>query len=168
MKNGKNEIKKRKPSAKDWAKIRALYLRGETLDFVMEQIQYLDVKRSTITEKMSREGINKKKKEIEEKTREKLCKRIEEEKIAANERHIQLFNESLDVLQTLIDQYKDELKQGKQKPRASAYNMDLIVSGISKAQKGLRVALGIDENGNLVENKQPQIFFIDGVEEEDI
>lgn len=168
MKKSKKEIEKRKPGAKDWAKIRALYLRGETLDFVMEQIPYLDVKRFTITEKMSREGINKKKKEIEEKTRAKLCKRIEEEKIEANERHIKLFNQSLDVIQTLIDQYKEELKQGKAKPRASAYNMDLIVSGITKAQKGLRVALGIDENGNLSEQKQPEVFFIEGVSEEDI
>lgn len=166
-KDKRKEVEKRKPTAKDWAKIRALYLRGETLDYVMEQIPHLDIKRSSITEKMSREGINKKKKEIEEKTRAKLCKRIEEEKIEANERHIKLFNQSLDVIQTLIDQYKDELKQGKAKPRASAYNMDLIMSGISKAQKGLRVALGIDENGNLTD-KQPDVFFIEGIKEDDI
>lgn len=160
-------IEKRKPTAKDWAKIRAMYLRGETLDYVMEQIPYLDVKRSSISEKMSREGVNKKKKEIEERTNKKLCERIEEDKILANERHIQLFNESLDVIQTLLEQYKDELTQGKAKPRASAYNMDLIMSGITKAQKGLRVALGMDEDGNL-KLEQPDILVIEGFNEKSI
>ena len=55
-------IVKRKPNSKDWAKIRAMYLRGESLDFVMEHIPELDIKRSSISEKMSREGINRKKK----------------------------------------------------------------------------------------------------------
>lgn len=160
-------IEKRKPTAKDWAKIRAMYLRGETLDYVMEQIPELDVKRSTISEKMCREGINKKKREIEERTKNKLYQRVEEDKIQANERHIQLFNESLDVIQTLLEQYKEELTQGKAKPRASAYNMDLIMSGISKAQKGLRVALGMDEEGNLQLN-QPDILVIEGFNEKSI
>lgn len=167
MKKSKSDIQKHKPTSKDWDKIRALYLQGESLDYVMEQIPDVDVKRSTISEKMSREGINKKRKEIEEKTQRKLCQRVEEEKIAANERHISLYNQSLDVIQTLLTQYTDELKQGKAKPRASAYNMDLILSGLSKAQKGLRIALGIDEDGNL-EDKQPEILVIEGVKEENI
>jgi len=167
MARKKKTTEKRKPTAKDWAKIRTLYLRGESLDYVMEQIPDVDIKRSSISEKMSREGINKKKKEIEERTQNKLCQRVEEEKIAANERHIQLFNESLDVIQTLLEQYKAELSQGKAKPRASAYNMDLIMSGISKAQKGLRVALGMDENGNL-EINQPEVLVIEGFSEKNI
>lgn len=167
MTKNKKECEKRKPTAKDWAKIRAMYLRGESLDYVMEQIPDLDIKRSSISEKMSREGINKKKREIEERTKNKLYQRIEEDKIQANERHIQLFNESLDVIQTLLEQYKAELLEGKSKPRASAYNMDLIMSGISKAQKGLRVALGMDEEGNLQLN-QPEVLVIEGFNEKDI
>lgn len=167
MTRKKKKIEKHKPTAKDWAKIRTLYLRGESLDYVMEQIPDVDIKRSSISEKMSREGINRKKKEIEERTQKKLCERVEEEKIAANERHIQLFNESLDVIQTLLEQYKDELSKGKAKPRASAYNMDLIMSGISKAQRGLRVALNMDEDGNL-ESNQPDILVIEGFSEKDI
>lgn len=163
----RKEIIKHKPTSSDWDKIRAFYLRGATLDYVVEQIPDIDVSRSTISEKMSREGINKKKKEIEERTQAKLCTKIENEKIEANERHIKLFNQSLDVIQTLIDQYKDELKLGKSKPRASAYNIDLIMSGISKAQKGLRVALGIDEDGNISDN-QPDILLIEGVSQESI
>ena len=167
MARPKKEIPKHKPTAKDWAKIRALYLRGETLDYVMEQIPDVEIRRSTISERMSREGINKKKREIEERTKQKLCQRVEEDKLAANERHIQLFNESLDVIQTLLDQYKDELLLGKAKPRASAYNMDLIMSGISKAQNGLRVALGMDENGDLQVN-QPEVLTIEGLDEKKI
>ena len=167
MAKEKKPIEKRKPNSKDWAKIRAMYLRGESLDFVMEHIPDLDIKRTSISERMCREGINRKKRKIEEKVTKKLCERVEEEKIAANERHIQLFNESLDVIQTLLMQYKEELDEGKSKPRASAYNMDLIMSGISKAQKGLRVALGMDEDGNL-KIDQPEMLVIEGIKEENI
>ena len=71
MARPKKEIPKHKPTAKDWAKIRALYLRGETLDYVMEQIPDVEIRRSTISERMSREGINKKKSGIETKVEPK-------------------------------------------------------------------------------------------------
>ena len=41
------------------------------------------------------------------------------------------------------------------------------MSAISKAQKGLRVALGMDEEGNL-ELKQPDVLVIEGFSEKDI
>lgn len=116
---------------------------------------------------MSREGNKKKKREIEARATKRLYERIEEEKMAANERHIQLFNDSLEIVTTLLEQYRNELALGKAKPRASAYNMDLIMSAISKAQKGLRVALGMDEDGNL-ELNQPDVLVIEGLNESKI
>lgn len=160
-------VKKHKPTIKDWAKIRVLFLKGVPLDDILSQLPEVDVSKKSISEKMCREGINKKKREIEEKATKKLYERVEEEKIAANEKHIQLFNESLDLIRTLLEQYKEELSKGKAKPRASAYNMDLIMSAISKAQRGLRVALGMDEDGNL-ELKQPDVLVIEGFNEKNI
>jgi hypothetical protein len=163
----KKVIERHKPTVEDWAKIRVLFLKGVSLDDILKELPDVDVSKKSISEKMCREGINKKKKEIEEKANKKLYERVEEEKIAANEKHIQLFNESLEIVKTLLEQYKEELSQGKAKPRASAYNMDLIMSAISKAQKGLRVALGMDEDGNL-ELKQPDVLIIEGFSEKDI
>lgn len=163
----KKVIERHKPTVEDWAKIRVLFLKGVSLDDILKELSDVDVSKKSISEKMCREGINKKKKEIEEKANKKLYERVEEEKIAANEKHIQLFNESLEIVKTLLEQYKEELSQGKAKPRASAYNMDLIMSAISKAQKGLRVALGMDEDGNL-ELKQPDVLVIEGFSEKDI
>ena len=145
---------KHKPTVDDWAKIRVLFLKDVSLDDILKEMP-------------EGEGMNKKKREIEAKANKKLYERVEEEKIAANERHIQLFNESLEIVKTLLEQYRDELTLGKAKPRASAYNMDLIMSAISKAQKGLRVALGMDEEGNL-ELKQPDVLVIEGFSEKDI
>lgn len=163
----KKVIERHKPTVEDWAKIRVLFLKGVSLDDILKELPDVDVSKKSISEKMCREGIKKKKKEIEEKANKKLYERVEEEKIAANEKHIQLFNESLEIVKTLLEQYKEELSQGKAKPRASAYNMDLIMSAISKAQKGLRVALGMDEDGNL-ELKQPDVLIIEGFSEKDI
>ena len=163
----KKVIERHKPTVDDWAKIRVLYLKSVPLDDILKEMPEVDVSKKSISEKMCREGINKKKREIEARTNKKLYERVEEEKIAANEKHIQLFNESLEIVKTLLEQYRDELSQGKSKPRASAYNMDLIMSAISKAQKGLRVALGMDEEGNL-ELKQPDVLVIEGFSEKDI
>lgn len=166
MKN-KKIIPKHKPTIDDWARIRVLFLKDYSLDDILAQMPYVDVSKKTISEKMSREGMNQKKREIEANANKRLCERVEEEKIAANERHIELFNDSLEIVKTLLEQYKVELMLGKAKPRASAYNMDLIMSAISKAQKGLRVALGMDEDGNL-ELKQPDVLVIEGLNEKDI
>ena len=114
----------------------------------------------------------------------------------------------MEIVKTLLEQYRNELALGKAKPRASAYNMDLIMSAISKAQrnlrksgvciiaheleymrakvcgsvsvanylperqqisrkKGLRVALGMDEDGNL-ELNQPDVLVIEGLNESKI
>ncbi len=166
MKN-KKIVERHKPTADDWAKIRVLFLKDVSLDDILKEMPEVDVSKKSISEKMCREGMNKKKREIEARTNKKLYERVEEEKIAANEKHIQLFNDSLEIVKTLLEQYRDELSQGKAKPRASAYNMDLIMSAISKAQKGLRVALGMDEEGNL-ELKQPDVLVIEGFSERDI
>lgn len=166
MKN-KKIVERHKPTVDDWAKIRVLFLKDVSLDDILKEMPEVDVSKKSISEKMCREGMNKKKREIEARTNKKLYERVEEEKIAANEKHIQLFNDSLEIVKTLLEQYRDELSQGKAKPRASAYNMDLIMSAISKAQKGLRVALGMDEEGNL-ELKQPDVLVIEGFSEKDI
>ena len=166
MKN-KKVIERHKPTVDDWAKIRVLFLKDVSLDDILKEMPEVDVSKKSISEKMCREGMNKKKREIEARTNKKLYERVEEEKIAANEKHIQLFNDSLEIVKTLLEQYREELSQGKAKPRASAYNMDLIMSAISKAQKGLRVALGMDEEGNL-ELKQPDVLVIEGFSEKDI
>jgi len=168
MKNNKNKvIERHKPASADWAKIRALFLKDVSLDNILKEMPEVDVTKKAISEKMCREGINKKKREIEEKAKQRLYERAEEEKIAANERHIQLFNDSLEIVKTLLEQYRDELALGKAKPRASAYNMDLIMSAISKAQKGIRAALGMDEDGNL-ELNQPDVLVIEGLNESKI
>ena len=163
----KKVIERHKPTVDDWAKIRVLFLKDVSLDDILKEMPEVDVSKKSISEKMCREGMNKKKREIEARTNKKLYERVEEEKIAANEKHIKLFNDSLEIVKTLLEQYRDELAQGKAKPRASAYNMDLIMSAISKAQKGLRVALGMDEEGNL-ELKQPDVLVIEGFSEKGI
>lgn len=163
----KKVIERHKPTVDDWAKIRVLFLKDVSLDDILKEMPEVDVSKKSISEKMCREGMNKKKREIEARTNKKLYERVEEEKIAANEKHIKLFNDSLEIVKTLLEQYREELSLGKAKPRASAYNMDLIMSAISKAQKGLRVALGMDEEGNL-ELKQPDVLVIEGFSEKDI
>ena len=98
----KKIVERHKPTVDDWAKIRVLYLKSVPLDDILKEMPEVDVSKKSISEKMCREGINKKKREIEARTNKKLYERVEEEKIAANEKHIQLFNESLEIVKTLL------------------------------------------------------------------
>ena len=66
MKN-KKIVERHKPTADDWAKIRVLFLKDVSLDDILKEMPEVDVSKKSISEKMCREGMNKKKKEIEAK-----------------------------------------------------------------------------------------------------
>lgn len=158
-------IKKRKVQARDWDKIRAFYMRGESLDYIIESFPDVALNKNTIVNKMGREGITAKKKALQEKICDNLASLAEQEKIAVNNQCIKLFNNGAKVIEQLLKQYDVEVKQGdipKTKAKATAYNVDMLMSGVTKIQKGLRVAYGMDENGKLYE-KEPEILVVDGV-----
>ena len=74
MKN-KKVVEKHKPTADDWAKIRVLFLKDVSLDDILKEMPEVDVSKKSISEKMCREGMNKKKREIEARTNKELKKK---------------------------------------------------------------------------------------------
>lgn len=156
---------KRKPTAKDWDRIRALYLRAESLDDILNALPDVELSKHTIQCRMSKEGFAAKKRAMEERVMDLLVSTAEKEKISVNETCIKLFNDGSRVISELLSQYIDEVQYGntdKNKARATAYNIDMLMSGVTKIQKGLRVAYGMDDNGKLYE-KEPEVLVIDGL-----
>ena len=79
-----------------------------------------------------------------------------EEKIKYNKKHLTLFDFALLIVEKIMNDYLDDFNdlntsEKKAKPQA----MDSICNCISKAQKGQRLALGMDEPSE--ENSMPQI-----------
>ena len=92
---------------------------------------------------------------------------IYNEKVEVNKKHIELYDKALGVAEYLLNQYmKDALlvEAGKiKRGRATATNIDYLVSAIQKAQKGQRLALNID-NADVVDNTEPEIVIIEGID----
>lgn len=162
--------KKRFATAKEWDAIRALYLRGENIDYIVEQFPYLRITNATIRNRMSKEGLSAVKNEIQSKAVDHMAQLAYNDKQRVNETCIKLFNSGAEVVADLLENCKAEISDGtieKGKARATAYNVDLLMSGVTKIQKGLRVAYGMDEDGKLFE-KEPEVLTIEGMKLEDI
>lgn len=161
---------KRKPTSRDWDRVRALYMRGETLEDIITALPKVKLTKRAIVARMNLEGITERRKNIQSTVLDHLQKNIETERIEVNNQCIHLFNTGAKVIDHLLAQYLEEVKTGdvpKLKAKATAYNVDMLMSGVTKVQKGLRVCYGMDENGKLYE-KEPEVLVIDGLDTDKI
>ena len=108
-----------------------------------------------------------KKKEIDKEVAEKTKKSVIDKKVAANEKHNELFSKGLEVAELLLNQYLSELHEGKKKTKASAYNLDFVMKAIANAQKGQRLSVNIDKE-ETVTKTEPELRIINGIDINDI
>lgn len=159
--------KKRRPTAREWDKIDLLYLRGEDFEFISKSFPYLQFSKKTLQNRVSKLGLTEKKRAIEDAAKDHLMQIIEKDKIRANNETLLLFQQSEEVIKLLLAEYLAEKRSGeklsKGQARATAYNIDLILSALTKSQNGIRKCLGIDEKGNLYE-KEPEVLVIKGAD----
>lgn len=161
-----DDIIKKKPDAKCWDRVKALYIAGESIDSIIKALPRYNLSQKSIYRKMALDGVTAKKKALDARITDHVLNVVEEEKIKVNNDCIRLFNTGAEVISKLLNCYNEELENGeisKGKARATAYNIDMLMSGVTKVQKGLRVAYGMDENGKLYE-KEPEVLVIEGVD----
>lgn len=153
------------PTGKDWDKISAMYLRNDDLQLIIDSFPDLHLTKTSILKHMDRYGYSKAKKDLDMRVKDHLIQITEDDKIKTNQDCIRLFESGAKIIEKLLAEYDVELRQGeysKAKARATAYNIDLLMSGVTKVQKGLRVAYGMDKDGKLYE-KEPEVLVIEGV-----
>lgn len=161
--------KQKKYKRPNWSKIETEYTTTEISQTALAEKYKVSLRAVNIHAK---EGnwVEKKEKNLREITQtvsEETKKAIIDEKVEVNKKHIELYDKALTVAEYLLNQYmKDALlvKAGKiKRGRATATNIDYLVSAIQKAQKGQRLALNID-NADVVDNTEPEIMIIEGVD----
>lgn len=148
----------------DWIKIKNYYIHHSiSLEDLSKKykVSVSAVRKHSWQEKWS-ELKREKSTEIEQKVVEKTTKLEIDKKVAANEKHNELFNKGLEVAELLLNQYLSELKNGKKKTKANAYNLDFVIKAIANAQKGQRQALNIDKEDTT--NIEPEINIINGLD----
>lgn len=161
---------KRKPKASDWDKVRMMWMRNEELDYILASFPDVAFNKNMIVKRMSKEGVTAKRRSIQEKAIDDAARIAEKDKLYVNTLCIDLYNKGADIIQSILAQYGQELVQGdvsKGQARATAYNVDMLMSGLTKIQKGLRVAYGVDDNGKLYE-KEPEVMIIEGFNQDKI
>jgi len=100
-------------------------------------------------------------------SKNKDFKNIKEE---VNQKHIEFYDKTLEILRFILDEYSRELIRADieflEMPKNSIATLDFLISSIGKIQKGQRLALGLDENE--FEDTAPQINIVEGLSEDKI
>ena len=89
-----------------------------------------------------------------------MAKKIKDKKQIVNEKHIELYDKTLGVLEFLLNEFAHDIRYAEFEYLDT---MDFIISSITKVQKGQRLALGLDNE--MAENEEPQINIIEGLSE---
>ena len=149
----------------DWVIITALYIRGVNPAEIVKQKEFAktNITVRKIKERMRKDGITWRKNGIDEEVKNRICEEVIDEKVAFTKKVLTLYDDSLKVIENIIQNYKDEAMLNPTKPRATAYNMDQLAGALNKCQNGIRTALGMDKDGNLTET-EPETLVIEGLD----
>lgn len=89
------------------------------------------------------------------------------DKTQLNNKHVELYNLTLDSLEILINNFLKELDSYQESylelPKNLIATLDFLISAISKVQKGQRLALNLDKETQAT-HKEPQINVIEGID----
>lgn len=157
------KAKKKTKGKYDWVKLKNEYL---TTNISLRGLaEKHNIPFSTVNARSSREEWGKQKPEIQNKinaeVEQKTIKSVIDEKVEVNKRHIALFDRGLDIVEYLMQKYLEEIEQGTGK-KATACNVDFLMSAITKAQKGQRLALNLDNEDD--GEKEPEILIVKGID----
>jgi hypothetical protein len=110
--------------------------------------------------------------ELRKQKKEEIAKEVEkttteseiERRKKINEAHLELYDEGLELVRSLLDDYKDyqrRVKSGELKKSLSPFNLEKIFICLEKAQRGQRLALGCDSKNSVEESdKEPEVCYI--------
>ena len=163
----KNTEIKRAVTEAEWVEITGLYLKGVELTEICKKFKKTVLTPHRIKSRMKRDGITWRKENIETEVKDRICQEIVEDKVKTIQRIVKLYNTSLDVIDDILQGYKNEAMLNPTKPRATAYNLDQLSGALNKCHNGLKMALGIEDKPEEAD-RTPQINTIKGIELEDI
>ena len=146
-------MEKRKPTEKDWQKIRVLYLNGEKPRFIVQKFPELDLTAKAISTKFSKNNTKKKRDKIKQKVEEKLLDDITTQQANANKELVQVSKKIVEVVKNYLENemYKDFAgftKKGFFCETSETINTAAfkdMVRALCDVQKAQRLALDMDK-----------------------
>lgn len=87
-----------------------------------------------------------------------------------NQKHINYYDKTLNILEFVLDEFSKELTRADieflDMPKNSIATLDFLISSIIKVQKGQRLALGLNDKD--ITETLPQINIIEGLSKDKI
>lgn len=149
----------------DWNKIKKDYVFSNCS--IPDLVKKYKISQSTLGLRASREKwveLRKEQaKEIDKALIENATQSEIEKRKKINEAHLELYDEGLELVRSLLDDYKDyqrRVKSGELKKSLSPFNLEKIFICLEKAQRGQRLALGCDRKEVEESDKEPEIKYI--------
>ena len=148
----------------DWVKLKAEY---QTTNISLRELaEKHKIPWGTVNSRSNKEKWAKDKVEIQSKIKaeveQKTISAVIDEKVEANKRHIELYEEGLDVVAELLAVYKATAQERKKRGNVNPFNLEKIFSCIEKAQKGQRLALNLDNQDE--SEDEPEMVFVENVD----
>lgn len=154
----------------DWIKIKNYYItRSVSLEEIAKKFK---VSMSAVKMHCREEGWVKekenKKSEIDQTVNQKMTEKEVNRKVAENERHIELYDNGLKIVEGILRLYMQKLEiSDVNRVKVSPDALEKVFSCIEKAQKGQRLALNIGADDS-EEKKDDEIKIIEGLNEDKI
>jgi D-serine deaminase-like pyridoxal phosphate-dependent protein len=157
-------MKKKQRIKYDWARLRAEYT---TTDISLRALaEKYKLSLNTLKARSSKEEWSIKKSEAEHtittEVHQKTVNAVIQDKVAQNLLHISFYNGALEVLESILSRYKIMAKDEKLIKKINVFNLEKIFSCIEKAQKGQRLALGMDNEE--ADIKEPEVHVVEGLD----
>lgn len=154
----------------DWIKIKNYYItRSVSLEELAKKfkVSLTQIKAHSAKEGWVKEKADKRA-EIDQKTNQKLTEKEVNRKVAENERHIELYDNGLKIVEGILKLYMKKLEiSDVNRVKVSPDALEKVFSCIEKAQKGQRLALNIGADDS-EDKKDDEIKIIEGLNEDKI
>ena len=158
MKNTKGI--KRELTSDEWRAISVMWVKGESTKAICAAFPKCHINSAMIRRRMNKDNVNLLKDEIDEEVKATVKRDLVADKVQYTEKVIGLYNDTLDVIRNIVNEYKEEDFERPAKRHATAYNLDQLAGALNKCQNGLRTALGMDKDGNLVQKEAEQLKIV--------
>lgn len=104
-----------------------------------------------------------KRKEIQKEVEKKSTQNEVDRRVAINEDHLELFNQGLDIVKGILEEYKEfqaRRKRGEEVNPVNPVFLEKLFNCMDKAQKGQRLALGCDKKETENADIEPDVKYI--------
>lgn len=156
--------KKKYKTRTDWTKVKHDYLfKNMSLESLAEK--YGVSKRQVFKHSSDENWVElkeQKNREISEKTQKELKEKEIARRIAANEKHIELYDDGIVIVEEILKMYKSTMSDTKKKKKVNPFNLEKIFSCIEKAQKGQRLALNMEKEE--VTDNEPKFVMVENLD----